>query len=129
VSIQKVRKLCDTLGPDDGLDPRLDRSLSPQRRATRKARQLCAAVERTLQSVLTGECGDDLLRELTVESVVPAPHAGRLLVTLRATEAVEARPLLDRLHAAAGMLRCQVAAAVHRQRAPELAFRLAVGEA
>ena len=48
----------------------------------RKALQLCAQVAQTLGVVLAGECGEDLLRELFVTSVVPAPDSSRLLVMI-----------------------------------------------
>jgi ribosome-binding factor A len=110
--------------PDDGLDPRYDRRGRPA--GKRKALQLCREVERTLSAVLAGECGDDLLRDLVVLSVVPAPNAGRLLVTvaLPASSGVPVEEALRRLLSAAGHLRNEVTAAVRRRKAPELAFRV-----
>jgi hypothetical protein len=45
----------------------------------RKDLQLCRQVAETLQLVL-GDCGDDVLRDLHVVRVVPAPDASQLLV-------------------------------------------------
>src|SRR5262249_45135850 len=66
--------------PGDALDPRFDRR-GDRPPGRRKTLQLCREAERTLRAVLGGEC-EDLLRELVVLSVVPAPNAGRLLVTV-----------------------------------------------
>ena len=43
-----------------------------------KTLQLCRQAQRALSLALAGECDDDLLRSLYVESVVPAPDASRL---------------------------------------------------
>ena len=126
-SIKRIASLCAEPGPDDGLDPRFDER--PTRsRATRKALQLCTTATQTLQSVLAGECGDDTLRDLTVLAVEPAPHAGRLLVTVRCADREHVSPedVLDRVQRVAGMLRSELAAAVNRRRAPELVFRVAL---
>lgn len=120
---------------------------SADRRADQKARQLCRQVFRTLSLALPA-CDDDLLQDLTVLAVDPAPDGGRLLVTVSAgpaastaTESAAAvgdEPLapdeagavpavhviLDRLSRAAGMLRSEVAGAIVRKRAPELVFRV-----
>jgi ribosome-binding factor A len=111
--------------PDDGLDPRFDRRRG-RPAGKRKTLQLCREVERTLSAVLGGECDDDLLRELLVVSVVPAPNAGRLLVTVArpASVADPAEDVLRRLLGVSGRLRSEVAAAVSRRKAPELVFRV-----
>ena len=63
---------------------------------------------------------------LLVLSVVPAPNAGRLLVTiaLPASAGVPVEEALQRVLHAAGHLRSEVAAAVSRRKTPELAFRV-----
>jgi len=111
--------------PDDGLDPRFDHA-GGRRAGKRKTLQLCREAERTLSAVLSGECDDDVLRELIVLSVVPAPNAGRLLVTvaLPASAGVSAEEVLQRLLRASGHLRSELAASVSRRKTPELAFRV-----
>jgi ribosome-binding factor A len=114
------------VGPGDGVDPRYERE-SSQRPGKRKALQLCREAERTLSAVLAGECGDDLLRELIVRSVEPAPNAVRLLVTVSLPQTAgdtSVETVLERLHAVAARLRSEVAGAVRRRRAPELIFRV-----
>ncbi len=111
--------------PDDGLDPRFERR-GGRPAGKRKTLQLCREVERTLSAVLAGEYGDDVLRDLIVISVVPAPNAVRLLVTvaLAASSGITAEEALRRLVGVSGRLRSEVAAAVSRRKAPELAFRV-----
>jgi len=119
----------DFVGPEDGLNPRFDRP-GARPAGKRKTLQLCREVERTLGAVLSGECDDDLLRELTVLSVVPAPNAGRLLVTvaLPASASVPVEEVLRRLLRLAGHLRSEVGAAVSRRKTPELALRVVTDE-
>jgi ribosome-binding factor A len=111
--------LTPCLGPDDGLDPRRlhDRRTAPTD-GGRKDQQLCRQAQHALSATLAG-LGDDALHNLTVIAVVPAPHAGRLLVTVAADDPDHAR---ERLAAAAGRLRTAVAEAVRRRKVPELAF-------
>jgi ribosome-binding factor A len=118
---------CAEPGPGDGLDPRLDSREGPPKVANRKALLLCGEAERTLSAVLTGECGDDVLRNLLVASVKPAPTSARLLVTVYPAapmKGVDAGQILARLERARGMLRSEVAAALNRRRAPDLMFRV-----
>jgi ribosome-binding factor A len=86
-------------------------------------------VAEALASVLAGDCGDDVLRNLQVVTVEPAPDASRLRVTVRVeppSETIRPFQVLERLEHAAGRLRCEVAAAITRKRAPALAFRVAL---
>lgn len=98
----------------------------------RKTLQLCAQVERSLALALAG-CGDDVLQAVTVESVRPGPDGSILAVTVLlpgGPGARGARDVLAALERARGLLRAEIASAIHRQRVPELAFRFAVqGEA
>ncbi len=126
-SLRNLRTLCADVGPDDGQDPRTLGREPSGKVPNRKALQLCGQVSRTLSGVLSGECGDDVLREVLVESVRPAPDSSRLLVTVGlapSAGAVDPAVVLDRLLRAAGMLRSAVAAVIHRKRAPELTFRV-----
>ena len=124
----------DDTDAEDGVDPRRlhdrrrrHRTPGLQRREPgRKARQLCEQVKDALQGTLAG-CADDLVRDLTVISVEPAPNTGRLLVTVAGlcpADAADRDAVADHLSRAAGRLRSSVAAAVNRRHAPELAFRV-----
>ena len=95
---------------------------SGSRKADQKARQLCRQVYRTLSVALAG-CGDEVLQDLTVVSVDPAPDAGHLLVTVSAGTGT-LPDVLGRLGRAGGRLRSEVARDIVRKRAPELSFRV-----
>jgi ribosome-binding factor A len=122
----KMLAHCGEIHEDDGVDPREFFKAGRQGdRQNRKAKQLCRQVAETLEQVLAGEVGDDLLRGLHVASVLPAPDASRLLVTVEVDrdstpedrEAVELA-----LVKASGLLRTAVAAAITRRKAPSLSF-------
>jgi ribosome-binding factor A len=141
-----MRRLCAEPGEEDGLDPRLAARRSNRGGRTRhsggpafgpgagaaavdrKAAQLCRQVAVTLDEVLA-ECGDAVLRDLHVVDVTPFPDASRLMVTVSAMgDGPAAGPVpevvLEHLQHAGGHLRCEVAAAVTRKRAPLLIYRL-----
>lgn len=115
------------LGPEDGSDPKRfhdrrtwDRSRSPGR----KALQLCGQVADALRAILPG-LADQVLQNLSVMSVEPAPHTGRLLVTVAApatADVTDRRTAAEHLTRANGRIRSEVASAVHRRKAPELTF-------
>jgi ribosome-binding factor A len=111
------------VGPEDGTDPRRDfdrRGLHGQPPG-RKAHQLCGQVHQALLVILPG-LADEVLQNLTVVSVEPAPHSGRLLVTVAGPAPADAT---DRhLRQAAGLLRSEVARAVNRRKAPEIVFQV-----
>jgi ribosome-binding factor A len=127
---------------------------SSRKKSDRHVQQLCRQVERTLGIVLGGEVADPVLQNLMIESVTPAPDAGRLLVRVYdpyrgtmgagpgaaepdrdAEAAIRAdleknsstqADILDRLNRVRGLLRREVAAAITRKRAPELIFQLVI---
>ena len=123
ISRRSLLSGCAEPSSEDGLDPRLDRREASGKVPNRKALQLCAQVEQTLQAVFA-ECGDAVLRDLLIDSVKPAPNAARLLVTVRRTVPLEAALVLEHLHRAHGKLRTETVAALHRRRAPDLLFRV-----
>ena len=112
--------LCVEWTADDGIDPRLSSKRTREKVSNRKALQLCRQVQRTLSGALEG----DLLRDLTVESVVPAPDSARLLITVvfHGSDTVATVDVLAALAQHHARLRAQVAAAIHRKKTPELTF-------
>ena len=123
ISRRELLSSCSGIGVGDGCDPRLDRRGARARHPIAKHCDCAAQIERALIGVLA-DCGDDLLRDLTIESVSPAPNASRVLVTFRPTVAVETAVVLERLGHARAKLRTEAVAAIHRRHAPDLLFRV-----
>lgn len=99
---------------------------SRRRQQDNKLGQMCRQVHRTL-SLSFAECHDELLQQLCIHDVLPAPDAGRLLVQVYFPVSAPAVPLLDllkRLERVNPWLRGEVARAIVRKRAPELSFQL-----
>jgi ribosome-binding factor A len=123
ISRRELLASCAELGAGDGCDPRFDRREGSGTVPNRKALQLCAQVARTLMDVFA-DCGDDVLRDLLIESVTPAPNSSRLLVTVLPAVPIETSVVLAHLERARGKLRSEAVAAIHRRRAPDLLFRV-----
>jgi ribosome-binding factor A len=124
--LERMRELCEDVGPDDGIDPReFKKSRAKEVRKTdrRKTLQLCGQMARTIQLCL-GAAADDVLRRVVVDGVEPCPDASRLrvVVTCNAAADLSAADVLGRLERASGWLRSEVAVAITRKRAPGLAF-------
>ena len=93
---------------------------------SRKLLQLAAQIRRSLETTLVGECPDEVLQNISVESVEPAP-GNRMLVTLMVHPPGDALPkdeVLRRLDAARALLVHRVVEDVHRRAIPELSFWL-----
>lgn len=85
--------------------------------------QFCHQVQHSLSFAL-GSTGDPVLGELFVESVLPAPDVGHLLVTVSSLEPErDIVEILKHLQTASGRLRSEVAADISRRRVPDLTFR------
>ena len=95
----------------------------------RRTLQMCGEVRRALELVMTGECDDDILRGLYVQSVTPAPDAAHLLVTVSPLDPRDPTPphtILQHLQIFTGRLRTAVAETINRRRAPDLMFNIVV---
>lgn len=90
-----------------------------------KARRLCRQVSEALQTGLSGECSDELLQQVWVDSVEPAAESSRLVVTVSVPDDVNPVEALARLEGARGLLRAMIASAIHRKKVPDLSFRMA----
>ena len=114
--------LCAQWDADDGIDPRLTPRELQGKVSNRKTLQLCRQVERILTGVLEG----DILRDLSVQSVVPAPDSSRLLasVVFHGSETVASADILAALQASYPKLRREVALAICRRKTPELTFQV-----
>jgi ribosome-binding factor A len=119
---------CGEIRDDDGVDPReFFKASRVHKKEDRKARQLCRQVAETLDQIFAGEASDDVLRGLRIADVLPAPDASRLLVTLAADgppDVFDRNVLEERLARFKGRLRCEVAAAITRRKAPALVFEI-----
>ena len=98
------------------------RSLSSDRQAQRKARQFCRQVQRALNLALTHRNAGDSINGLFIEDVSPAPDCGRLLVHVLIPDGRPVADAIGALRRDAPRLRSEVATAITRKRAPELAF-------
>ena len=125
---EEMLAMCGEIREDDGIDPRqFFRTGRVRKKEDHKTRQLCRQVGETIDQILAGEVGDDLLRSLRVVGVVPAPNASQLLVTLATDLPAGGHDKLvveRRLSECKGRLRSEVAAAITRRKAPTLEFEV-----
>ena len=117
--------LCDSSGPEDGIDPRHYFRSRSRTSFGRKTKQLCKQVRQALDLALA-ETTEPALSGLGVARVSPAPDASRLLIIL--TPYPDQAPPSDEAVTAAlararGRLRTEVAAAVNRKKVPSLDLR------
>lgn len=124
---ERLRALCGELHDDDGVDPRdFFRSNRKRDKESRKSKQLCRQVQKTLDLFFSGETGDELLAALRIVSVTSADSAA-LVVTLVADvppDHFDRAAIEGRLTKIAGRLRSEVAGAITRKRAPLLVFHV-----
>jgi ribosome-binding factor A len=105
---------CDEFLPGDGLDPRYDKNHTGKV-ANRKAMQLCSQVRDSLNL-------SEAMRDLYVESVIPAPDSTQLLVTVITENDVDSTT--RNLNNAIGFLRSEVASYINRKRVPNIKFNI-----
>jgi ribosome-binding factor A len=119
-----AQALCSDLGPEDGIDPRDLFRANARKKGGRKTLQLCSQVAEALNYAFAAICNDDVLRELGVLTVQPAPDESRLMVTVGPSLSGPCDPtqVLAHVQQSLGKLRSEVAAAIHRKKVPELAF-------
>jgi hypothetical protein len=99
-------------------------------RVARKTMQLCRQVGETVDGVLAGS-SDDVLRDLQVVNVLPAPDASRMLVNVRPVAVRDGfNPILalTRANEKAAEIRSEVAAAITRKHCPTLTFGLVLDD-
>lgn len=97
-----------------------------RKKGGRKAHQLCSQVGQALNYAFTAVCDDDVLRDLLVVAIQPAPDETRLLVSVGSALGTRCDPsrVMSHLAQAQGKLRAEIAASIHRKKVPELAFRI-----
>ena len=101
--------------------------LSSGRQFERKARQFCRQVQRALNLAIADRHTDGV-NDLFVEHVAPAPDCGHLLVHVIVPAGRPVSEALSALRQEAPRLRCEVAMAITRKRAPVLSFVPALPE-
>lgn len=123
-----LRALCAHVHPDDGVDPHEDKRRDAEHvnKPNRKTWQLCKQVTQTLQLALGSLPCSDVLVGVSVQSVTPAPDAGRLCVVIAVPEPQRQEEVATAVRRHRGRLRGEVAAAITRRRTPELTFEFAV---
>ena len=118
-----MESLCGELGCEDGADPRYYFQAPRSNGHGRKAMQLCKQVSRAL-TYASSECDDDVIRELYIESVLPAPDQSRLMVSVTPlAEELDQIQVLTKLGFVTPFLRNSVAQAINRKKVPELFFQ------
>ena len=93
------------------------------RREAQKSAQLCSQVREALSLALAA-IEDDVLLDLFVLEVNPAPDSGRLRVTVDVNGGHEREHVQARLERHMGTLRAEVASAIHRKKTPTLVFEV-----
>jgi ribosome-binding factor A len=93
------------------------------RKLERKERQLCRQVQEAVSEALAA-IEDDVLLDVWVTNVEPAPDAGRLAVIVQAGRGASPEEVFARLEKVAGHLRAEVAGAISRKRVPTLTYRV-----
>ena len=94
-----------------------------------RALSLCQQARRALEAAFAEDCQDERMNDLTVLEVLPDPTIRRLRVWLgapRGTHESERDEWMERLMHRRGFFRAQVASAIYRKRAPQLAFEVVI---
>jgi ribosome-binding factor A len=97
-------------------------SRSGNRQAQRKTQQFCRQVQRALNLALADASVGEMGFDLFVDEVSPGPDCGHLLVHIVVQEGYSVADALSALRRESPQLRSEVAMAITRKRAPELAF-------
>ena len=101
-----------------------ERGAPPTAHQTRKLAQLASQIGRSIEATLVGECRDEVLQNLSVESVEPAA-GNRMVVTLAIHPPGDALPreeVLARVEAHRPLLVEHVLRDVSRRSVPQLTF-------
>ncbi|WP_372368693.1 hypothetical protein [Candidatus Uabimicrobium sp. HlEnr_7] len=100
----------------------------PRRRSTGKSYKdlrLCGQIAKALNYALAGECDDDILRDLYVDSVIPSPNSSRLLVTVMPNSLPSSSAeILERLQLNMNILLSEIASSINRRKVPQLKFNV-----
>jgi len=95
-------------------------------RPDRKTLQLCRQVERALHLAFADAYQDEILQQVAVTSVAPAPDSRHLAVLVEPVDpksTLTAEEVLPTLFAASPYLRNEIANAINRRKTPELSYQ------
>src|SRR5262245_59380856 len=112
----EFENLAADASPEDGGDPKEfhAKPWDAPKKAGRKAQQLCRQAAEALHAALAA-CGDPAVQAAAVLAVTPAPHTGRLRVTVGTPADVGRAAVEAGLARAAGRLPAEVASAINRR--------------
>jgi ribosome-binding factor A len=116
---------CGEIRDDDGIDPR-EYLKTRRKKGDRKTKQLCQQVMRTLSLALT-DCEHDLLQNLSLVQVVPAPDSSCLMLIVQfdgPNDEFDHGACLSALQSQTVRLQFEISRAIHRKRVPNLTFSL-----
>ncbi len=125
--LKKAKQLCDELGPEDGIDPRILARALDTKTKSHKSQQLCKEAKHTLSLVLAGELSDPTLQNLGVVDVTTNDDGQFLFVSVSHIDTgivPDENQTLNKLQAIQGYLRSAIAQSVKRKRVPALKFQL-----
>jgi ribosome-binding factor A len=113
--------------PDVDADSLFGSEFAAGRRGHHKDLQLCRQAHEALSAALA-LVADDVLEDVFIVDVLPAPDASRLVVVVGAPPSADLDEVLVRLEKRSTQLRAEVAESITRKRAPTLAFRVVPGK-
>ena len=99
--VQEMKSLCAELRPEDGRSPvalkkvQLRQQSAEHPPSQARARQYCKAVHRALEAGLSSVCGDERLKDLTIQLVEPL-HTGSNLLVIVAVPPIAPQSMLER---------------------------------
>ncbi len=125
--LNEAKQLCDEIGPEDGVDPRIIARAMDRKSKNHKSKQLGKEARHTLSMVFTGELSDPVFQDLEVVDVAATDDGQFLIVSLACIDTsveIDETQILKKCRALQGYLRSAIAWSVKRKRVPALKFEL-----
>ena len=129
--LNEAKHLCDEIGPEDGVDPRVIARAMDRKTKNHKSERLGKEARHTLSMVFAGELSDPVFQELEVVDVAATDDGQFLIVSLTRIDNsfnIDETQILEKCQAVQGYLRSAIASAVKRKRVPNLKFELVQGD-
>lgn len=113
---------CGELHEDDGIDPRNYFKTKRNRKETRKTKQLCQQVARTVNLCLN-DCDDPIVQSMFLIGVQPAPDSSCLLLHLECdVDEFDFDAAMLAIRQQTPRLQFEISRSIHRKRVPNLTF-------